>query len=252
MVGDSTSDIEVGKRAGLKTILVRTGYAGLDGKFDSNPDFIVPNIQAAINLILHGHASIVRQLFDICSHITKARMVLIGGCARSGKSTVASVLGEIIGESGRMVHVVSLDGWLKTLEGRSEGCGVMERYDMDAVRRLFLPLITSRSRHLLKIPQYERKSRLFQKTILHSVGPDDLLVLEGVTALLDKQIVDHADVKIYVDVSDKIRHARLEEDYSWRGEDEADFKSRLALREVDEVPIIKAGASRATLRVISY
>lgn len=251
MIGDTTSDMVAGKRAGLRTILVRTGYAGLDGKHEAIPDYVVPDLQAAINLALHGHAAIVRQLFDICSQAAKARIVLIGGCARSGKTTVASVLSEMMSESGRVVHVISLDGWLKPLEDRTEGDGVTGRYDMDAVRGLLLPLIASGSRHAISIPQYERKSRSFQKPIDYSVGPDDLLIIEGVTGLLDKQLLDHAEVKIYVDVSDEIRMARLEEDYAWRGENQNDFGSRLALREKDEVPMVRASASCATHRVFT-
>jgi D,D-heptose 1,7-bisphosphate phosphatase len=51
MIGDSTGDILAGKRAGLKTILVRTGYAGKDGKYDVKPDFAVKNLIKAIKII---------------------------------------------------------------------------------------------------------------------------------------------------------------------------------------------------------
>ena len=51
MVGDSTRDILAGKRAGLKTILVETGYAGKDGKYDIKPDFIVGNLSEAVKII---------------------------------------------------------------------------------------------------------------------------------------------------------------------------------------------------------
>src|SRR3972149_6766336 len=32
-IGDSTVDIETGRRAGMRTMLIRTGYAGKDGKY---------------------------------------------------------------------------------------------------------------------------------------------------------------------------------------------------------------------------
>jgi histidinol-phosphate phosphatase family protein len=34
-VGDTTSDVETGRRAGLRTVLVRTGQAGQDGRYPS-------------------------------------------------------------------------------------------------------------------------------------------------------------------------------------------------------------------------
>lgn len=52
MIGDMTSDILAGKRAGLKTILVETGFAGKDGKYEQTPDFVAPNLAEAVNLIL--------------------------------------------------------------------------------------------------------------------------------------------------------------------------------------------------------
>lgn len=251
MVGDTTSDMAAGRRAGLKTILVRTGYAGLDGKYEAKPDYIVPDLKDAVDIILHGHGAIVRQLFDVCSAASKARLVLIGGVARSGKSTVASILSELIGESGRQAHVISLDGWLKPSESRVEGGGVVGRYDMSEFKALLFPLITTEGRHIVNIPEYNRKTRALDSSTVHSIGPNDLLIVEGVTALLDNEILEHAVVKIYVDVSDKIRISRLEEDYAWRGEKPADLELRLASREMDEVPVIQASASVATHRVFS-
>jgi len=43
-IGDATSDIQTGKNAGCKTILVGTGYCGKDYKFDVKPDFVIKNL----------------------------------------------------------------------------------------------------------------------------------------------------------------------------------------------------------------
>ena len=51
-IGDMTTDIQTGKNAGMKTILVRTGKAGKDGKFEVNPDYIFDNIEGAVDFIL--------------------------------------------------------------------------------------------------------------------------------------------------------------------------------------------------------
>lgn len=243
MIGDTTSDVLAGKRAGIKTILVRTGYAGLDGKQHVNADYVMPDLKSAVDFILRGHGAIVRQLFEICSEICESRLVLIGGCARSGKSTVASVIREMLAQAGRTVHIVSLDGWLLPAEKRIERKGVLARYDMVAMRNLLLPIIRSTSRHSIRVPLYGRMNRSFQQSMVHSVGPDDLLIVEGVTALLDKELMDEARIKIYVDVSEEIRHRRLKEDYAWRGENQVELDSRLRSRNIDEVPaILKSSA----------
>ncbi len=52
MVGDSTVDIQTGRNAGLKTILVLTGQAGLDGKYDVHPDAAAEDLKEAVSIIL--------------------------------------------------------------------------------------------------------------------------------------------------------------------------------------------------------
>ena len=55
MIGDMTGDIVAGKKAGLKTILVKTGYAGTDGKHDVKPDYEAADISEAVEIIgKHG------------------------------------------------------------------------------------------------------------------------------------------------------------------------------------------------------
>ena len=51
LIGDATYDILAGKRAHLKTILVKTGYGGKDGKHDVKPDFIAENLLDAVKFI---------------------------------------------------------------------------------------------------------------------------------------------------------------------------------------------------------
>jgi mannose-1-phosphate guanylyltransferase/phosphomannomutase len=50
-VGDTTGDILAGKRAGLATILVKTGFGGADGRFEVTPDFVADDLMGAIKYI---------------------------------------------------------------------------------------------------------------------------------------------------------------------------------------------------------
>lgn len=50
MVGDKDIDIQCGRAAGCRTILVRTGYGSLHLK--SNPDFIADHVGQAVDFIL--------------------------------------------------------------------------------------------------------------------------------------------------------------------------------------------------------
>ena len=57
IIGDMTTDIQMGKNAGLKTILVMTGRAGCDGICDVAPDKTAGNILGAVRLIMQGDDS---------------------------------------------------------------------------------------------------------------------------------------------------------------------------------------------------
>ncbi|MFN8607608.1 MAG: HAD-IIIA family hydrolase [Vulcanimicrobiota bacterium] len=52
MIGDMTTDIGAGKKAGTQTILVQTGFAGKDGKCDATPDHVAADLSGAVDWIL--------------------------------------------------------------------------------------------------------------------------------------------------------------------------------------------------------
>jgi histidinol-phosphate phosphatase family protein len=51
-LGDTTRDIQTAKNSGIKSVLLKTGYAGLDNKFDIKPDYEFDSLDKAINFIL--------------------------------------------------------------------------------------------------------------------------------------------------------------------------------------------------------
>lgn len=52
LIGDTTTDLQTAKNAGLRSILVRTGSGGRDGKHAVQPDFIAENLLEAVDIIL--------------------------------------------------------------------------------------------------------------------------------------------------------------------------------------------------------
>jgi D,D-heptose 1,7-bisphosphate phosphatase len=57
MVGDHTRDIEAGRRAGLRSLLLRTGHGGADGTFEVPSENIVEDLTAAADRILGSMAA---------------------------------------------------------------------------------------------------------------------------------------------------------------------------------------------------
>lgn len=51
MVGDTTMDVMTGKNARMRTILVKTGYAGKDRRYNVRADFVVKNLNGAASIL---------------------------------------------------------------------------------------------------------------------------------------------------------------------------------------------------------
>lgn len=251
-VGDRTADIEAGRRAGLRTMLVRTGYAGSDCKYSSKPDYVSTDLNAAAEWILNGHKQIYEQLSNLLPSAISGRMALIGGPSRAGKSSVSQVLKEMLSAAGRMTHIISLDGWLLPAGERQEGNGVLNRYNMKAAATQLIEVLNSKNRSSVSIPFHNRKSRAIKKSDFVSIGIDDFLIVEGVPALIENELLGYADVKIYVDVIDEIRHQRLWDEYHWRGESDKQINEIITSREIDELVVVRNSEANANFKINGY
>ncbi len=56
-IGDKTSDMEAGRRAGMKTILVQSGFQGKDGEYPGEPDYRAKDLLDAAHWILQQERS---------------------------------------------------------------------------------------------------------------------------------------------------------------------------------------------------
>ena len=52
IIGDGTIDMETGRRAGVKTVLVKTGLKGEDGRFSAAADLEAEDLESAVDMIL--------------------------------------------------------------------------------------------------------------------------------------------------------------------------------------------------------
>lgn len=245
MVGDSSADLLAGARAGLRTILVRTGHAGTDGKHAVEPDFVVPDLPTAVHWILHGHDAAARQLLPVLARAAEARLVLVGGPSRAGKSSLARVLAQLLAEAGRQAHVVSSDGWLRPPHERPEALDVCARHDMSALRAWLAPLLHATRRQWVTPPLYDRRLRRSLPGPQRAIAPEDVVILEGVPVLLDEALCGAAALRLHVDADDERRRDRLARDYAWRGRPADEVDAALQQRELDEVPAVRQAARHA-------
>src|SRR5205814_7493263 len=180
------------------------------------------------------------------------RVVLVGGLARSGKGSAAQVLTELLGGLGLSAHPLSLDSWLRPVESRAEGVGVLQRYYMEAATRALAQVATSTSRVTFTTAVYDRQRRaMHHHPVRRSIGPTDVLIVEGVTALLWPALGDLAQVMVYLDLPESERLERLHADYAWRGVQGEALEAMLASRAADEHAAVEASRSFAGFIVSS-
>jgi histidinol-phosphate phosphatase family protein len=208
-VGDTTSDVETGRRAGLKTVLVRTGHAGRDGRFPFNPDYVVADLAAAVSWILDGHPALVRRMAPVVAAAASARLVVVGGLAQSGTSSGAQVLKESMAALGRTAHVLSLDSWLNPSPQQARASGAAARYDVENMLATVTHLVNQAESTSLDLPVYDRVTRTMyphHRRLL--IGPRDSLIVEGVPALVVDGLTELADVRIHMERPDQATDER--------------------------------------------
>ena len=246
-IGDSTTDIETGRRMGLKTVLVRTGYSGQDGKFPSQPDFICSDLLDAAEWITKGYNKSRHQLQRMLSEGNgNFDTFMIGGLARSGKSFTASVLKELLVEAGNVVHVICLDGWLRPLEYREEGSGVLNRYDIPKATQDLAKIIHLKEGVTFRVPIYDRQKRcVIQMSTPITINPGEKIIIEGVPALMIPNFEDDRDIfKMYVWTDKNSREKRFTADYDWRKR-KRDLITVMQSRKTDEDLLVQKSGCRA-------
>jgi histidinol-phosphate phosphatase family protein len=237
-VGDTSTDILTAQKAGLMSILVETGFAGLDYKYWVTPDFVVPNLLSAVNLI----QIIYPKLMSLCSEhfkeISKGHIIFIGGLSRAGKSSFASTLRLYLKENNIRSHVISLDRWLKSHSKRSEG--VLGRYDVDSFYNFFQQIINATENVSFSLPAYHKKNKEKHENVeIIDYSSDDVIIFEGTIILeLQKHMSLNSNMSIYIKLDEVLRKARVINEYLIRGFSNEEANHIYQHRELDETPFI--------------
>ena len=245
MIGDSTADILTAQSAGVRSILLETGNAGLDEKYPVLPEHISPDLLAAVHYILHDHPRLLKQCESWPQNIAPGDLVFIGGLSRSGKSTLAHCLQEALSIAGKKVHILSADGWLKAPEHR--GQTVIERYDMIALNQLVQSLGNRKQDITLQVPIYSKRELKANRTIEKVIGPQDIVIIEGTIALMLAAAQEQKSAHTwYVQMDEAKRKKRLLTEYALRGKSVQDAEGIYAQRLLDEASLIEPSKAHAS------
>jgi histidinol-phosphate phosphatase family protein len=209
LIGDTTVDVMTAQNAGLKSILVRTGHAGQDHRYPVKADFEFLDLDESVAFILDTFPGMLKQASEVVKVIKPGDRIGVGGLAGSGKSTWASVFRYALQERGLQATVMPLEVWRKSAPERGVS-GVVTRYDVEAIRR-FLTLTLSTS---------------------------DVVILDGVIALMIDEMVSRAALKVFVDAEPTRRKDRFLAEYRTRGFTDAEIEVLYEQHQLDEAPYV--------------
>jgi histidinol-phosphate phosphatase family protein len=239
LIGDSSADVLTAARANVRSILVGTGSGGRDGSFKITPDFVADDFPAAVGFILDDYPKLTAVIAPVLDRIRPGDVVLIGGLARAGKSTVAQVVRAELRARGHDTAVVALDRWIRPVDER--GDGILRRFDLDLAVNTLAPWFAERRPVRLLLPIYDRltRRRLDEHDELE-LAADAVLVIEGVPAFAVPVPPPRRVHRIYVGAAEHARHDRVIADLIHRGSNQTEAEAIYLSRERDEAPTISA------------
>ncbi|MFL9939491.1 HAD-IIIA family hydrolase [Paraburkholderia graminis] len=243
LVGDSTADMLAAERAGLRSVLVSTGEGGRDGKYVVEPDFQAANLADAADLIVRRYPAMAALVEPIAARIAPGTLIVVGGLARQGKSTVAAVLRHALAARGTHAVRLSLDGW--SHDEAQRGDGVLGRYDLDAFQRAIGPWLAGADASF-DVSVYDRLTRCQSvRRATRRLASQDVPIVEGVVALHGTYDCARPVVRVFVTGDEDARHRRVVADLQQRGSAPAAAEALYGARQRDEAPLVEAGHASA-------
>jgi histidinol-phosphate phosphatase family protein len=250
-IGDSTTDIQTAKAAGMPSVLVRTGFKGGDGKYLAKPDFTFSNLREAVRFIIYDYPILEEKALEIFEKIKNEEhpLILIGGASRTGKSTFAQVIKITFNKKGQRLKVLELDHWILDVDKRTDEMTVKERYDYEEIAKTVNIILQGRK---VNLPQYDPKTRKKSgETVEFQLEKDEGLLVEGVVTLDIQKLREKSDYAVYLGIPDEVRKERFFDFYSYKNLPPDQTKSLFQKRENDEIKIVKKTKKFADLVVES-
>lgn len=230
-IGDDERDLQAGTAAGCKTILVTPENNLLqivNSLLKSVSEARQVNYETLLNALLEAYLGSHKKKF----------LVLIGGCARAGKTMLAQRIQRDLRQKGIKCLIVSLDNWLLGISERRGEEMVRERFQYQKIAEA---LGRIKEGEKVVVPLYDPKTRSVTKGKAQKLYLDEgVIIADGVVALDIEALRSIADFRIFVDIDDEVRKEKLKHfyiDYKKCSLDET--KAIIESREAEEVPTIK-------------
>jgi histidinol-phosphate phosphatase family protein len=248
-IGDTTTDLQTASNAGLRSILVRTGHAGRDGRWPARADYEFPDLDQASQFLTEIHPALLDQARTRLPSCPPGVLLALGGLARTGKSTWASLFREVLRERGQRAIIIPLDAWLRSRTQRESG-HFLNRYDVDAITSLASRLVERSESVEVRLGRYDRRTRVREaEAMTLTIDRDDVVIFEGVPALAIDQLLAACSSSFYVECPETLRRERFEQEYQLRGDSDSEIEALYREREEDEHPFVKVSAAAAEFKI---
>jgi histidinol-phosphate phosphatase family protein len=238
-IGDSTTDIQTAKAAGMPSVLVRTGFGGEDGKYQVKPDFVFSNLKEAVRFIIHDYPDLEEKALRIFESVGNKEqpLILIGGASRSGKSIFAQVIKMAFAKKGKKLEILGLDHWILDVDQRTEEMTVRDRYDYGEITESLKLILRGETADL---PRYDPKTRKRTgENGRFGLKRNDGLIVEGVVALDIPELRERSDCSVYLGIPDSMRRDRFVDFYSYKNLPSDEIEKLFERREKDEIEMVK-------------
>lgn len=249
MIGDTTTDLQTARNAGIRSVLVRTGHAGQDRRWPVRADFEFFDLNEAVEFIAEVHGPLLQQARTFLPDCDAGSLLAIGGLSRSGKGTWASLFCEVLTERGQRGVILPLDTWLRSWDEREPG-HVIRRFDVDAIADLAQRLVGRRAQMGLHLGYYDRLTQeRDERGASIAIEPEDVVLFEGVPALAIETLVAASSTTFYVECPENVRRERFDREQRLRGASDSEIEALYREREADEHLFVMMGAAIADCRV---
>ena len=193
-IGDTTTDIKAGKKAGCRTILVKTGFGGLDKKYSIYPDYIFQNLLTAIRFIVkYNDSTLDRIILSIKEKLLiKKELVLLvdDKYSTKGKYLIDKV------EQSFQNHVYSIN---------------LEDFSVEKQQ--------SSEKHIDNIVESESRKRIILSSLSNK---EDIVIVRGHGVFSNSNLFHLADIKIHIDLAKEMPYI-MKKDYKKIEEDTQDM-----------------------------
>ena len=218
MIGDTLRDVGAGHSAGCWTILLSGGDSRKQsGILTAPPDFIFNGLQNAVDFILDSFDVLFSEAVNVSEKFMASgkETLVISGMARSGKSTFATILRQVLSDKGYEIGIFSSDTLLKSSQGQ-----IARKIDETLAKEVMSTLFNK-----------QLMSSLSTTIRIHETGEDFIcnpidisnskyIIIEGE----DLPYLDDANIfHIRVNTRENARFSRFKSKYSLRGLSDKDI-----------------------------